>query len=140
MPVSIAMPQNRLLRELGSDDFTQLEPHLKRVRLTRGTALHPAGKAIEHIYFPESGMVSILTVMTTGQQIETAIVGNEGVVGGWVTINSGPSNVQSTVQVEGIGWQITTAKFLAMYKGSDGFSDAMNRYQGVILFQAQQSA
>jgi hypothetical protein len=85
-------------------------------------------------------MVSILTVMMTGQQIETAIVGNEGVVGGWMTINSGPSNTQSTVQIEGVAWRLSAANFLAMYEGSNGFSDAMNRYLGVILFQAQQSA
>ena len=55
--------------------------------MTLGEVLHPVGASIEHLYFPESGMVSMLTVMKSGEQIETAIIGSEGVVGGWVATN-----------------------------------------------------
>jgi hypothetical protein len=46
-----------------------------------GAVLHAPGAPIEHVHFPLNGMVSLLTVMKTGEQIETAIVGREGVVG-----------------------------------------------------------
>ena len=82
----------------------------------------------------------MLTVMRSGEQIETAIIGNEGVVGGWVAIDSTNANTQSTVQIEGSAWQITAEKFVEIYKASDALRAATNRYQGVILFQAQQSA
>jgi CRP-like cAMP-binding protein len=85
-------------------------------------------------------MVSILTVMKTGEQIETAIIGNEGVVGGWAAIDGRNANTQSTVQIEGSAWQLPIAKFLEIYKASDPFRSAINTYQGIILFQAQQSA
>jgi hypothetical protein len=52
--------------------------------MTRGKALHPVGAPIEQVYFPEGGMISMLTVMKSGEQIETAIIGSEGVVGGSV--------------------------------------------------------
>jgi CRP-like cAMP-binding protein len=112
----------------------------KKVRMMRGEVLHPVGASIEHVYFPESGMVSMLTIMRSGEQIETAIIGCEGVIGGWVAINGANTNTQSTVQVEGSAWQVSTAKFLETYNLSDPFRSAMNGYQGVILFQAQQSA
>jgi CRP-like cAMP-binding protein len=105
-----------------------------------GEFLHPAGVPIAHVYFPESGMVSMLTVMKSGEQIETAIIGSEGVVGGWVAIDGAIANTQATVQIEGSAWKIATPKFLEMYKRSDPFRSVMNGYQGVILFQAQQSA
>ncbi len=108
--------------------------------MTRGDFLHPVGSPIEHVYFPDSGMVSMLTVMQSGEQIETAIIGNEGVVGGWIAIDGANANTQSTVQIEGSAWQIPTGEFLEMYRASDSFRSAMNGYQGVILFQAQQSA
>ncbi len=108
--------------------------------MTLGEFLHPVGLPIAQVYFPETGMVSMLTVMKSGEQIETAIIGSEGVVGGWVAIDGGNANTQSTVQIEGSAWQISTAKFLEMYKVSDAFRSAINGYQGVILFQAQQSA
>jgi hypothetical protein len=94
---------------LGASDLARLQPNLKKVHLTRGRFLHPVGVPIEHVYFPDSGMVSLLTVMKSGEQIETAIIGNEGVVGGWVAIDGRNANTQSTVQMEGSAWQIPTA-------------------------------
>ena len=124
-------------RWAGDGDFTRLRANLKNVRLTRGEVLHPVGVPIKHVYFPESGMVSLLTVMKSGELIETAIVGREGVAGGWVAIDGRNANTQSTVQIEGSAWQIPTAKFLEINKASDSFQPAI---KGVILFQAQQSA
>jgi len=105
-----------------------------------GHALHPVGAPIKQVYFPVSGMVSILTVMKTGEQIETAIIGSGGVVGGWVALDGVNANTQSTVQIEGAAWQIQTPKFLELYNASDHFRSLINSYQSVILFQAQQSA
>jgi len=126
------------LAGLGGDDLVRLHPKL--VRMTLGQLLHPVGARIEHVYFPESGMVSMLTVMKSGEQIETAIIGREGVIGGWVAIDGVNTNTQSTVQIEGSAQQVSTARFLETYRASDTFRSAMNAYQGVILFQAQQSA
>ena len=132
--------QNRLLNGLSAGDLAHLQPNLQKVHLTRGRVLHPPAEPIKHIYFPDSGMISMLTVMQTGEQIETAIIGAEGVAGGWVAIDGANSNTQTTVQMEGSAWQIPTARFLEAYNASDRFRAAMNEYQGVILFQAQQSA
>jgi len=85
-------------------------------------------------------MVSLLTVMTTGEQIETAVIGNEGVVGSWVALNGSDSNTQSTVQIDGLALQMMTAKYLEAYKASNAFYNAINEYESLILFQAQQSA
>jgi hypothetical protein len=82
---STAVRQNKLLGGLGGDDLARLHP--KSVRIRRGQLLHPVGAPIAHIYFPESGMVSMLTVMKSGEQIETAIIGNEGIIGSWVAID-----------------------------------------------------
>jgi CRP-like cAMP-binding protein len=85
-------------------------------------------------------MVSMLAVMTTGEQIETAIIGNEGIVGGWVAIDNSDANTQSTVQIEGRAWQMPAVKYRECYGASGAFRDAVNKYEGVIRFQAQQSA
>jgi CRP-like cAMP-binding protein len=140
VPNPSELKRNRLLDRLVDGDFTRLRANLKYVPLTVGEILHPVGVPIKHVYFPERGMVSLLTVMKSGELIETAIVGREGVVGGWVAIDGRNANTQATVQIEGSAWQLPTAKFLEIYKASDAFQSAINRYQGVILFQAQQSA
>ena len=132
--------ENRLLKRLGADDFSRLQPNLKEISMVRGTVLHAPGASIEHVYFPASGMVSLLAVMRTGEQIETAIVGREGVVGASIGSDGSHSAGQATVQIEGSAWQIQAAKFLELYKTSEPFRTLMNRFQYVIFLQAQQSA
>jgi CRP-like cAMP-binding protein len=137
---STIVNQNKLLSGLVAAELALLQPLLKRVSMTRGQVLHPVRAPITHVYFPEVGMVSMLTIMTTGEQIETAIIGNEGVVGGWVAFDGSDANTQSTVQIEGSAWQIPVAKYRECYKASEALRNAINRYESVIRFQAQQSA
>src|SRR5262249_37589754 len=66
---------NRFLAALSAPDFTLLAPHLRPVSLEHGAALHEAGNDIEHVYFPQSGMVSLVVVMRNGATVETATVG-----------------------------------------------------------------
>jgi CRP-like cAMP-binding protein len=132
--------QNRLLNGLAAGDLGRLQANLRKVRLPRGQVLHPPGEPIEQVYFPDSGMISMLTVMQSGEQIETAIIGSEGVAGGWVAIDGANANTQTTVQIDGSAWQIPAADFVEAYQASGRFRSAMNGYQGIILFQAQQSA
>jgi CRP-like cAMP-binding protein len=70
------------------------------LELRANTVLHEQGAAIDDIYFPLSGMVSLLAIMQTGEAIETGIIGAEGVLGGDAPIN-GHLSAQATVQLDG---------------------------------------
>jgi CRP-like cAMP-binding protein len=105
-----------------------------------GAVLHNQGAAIEHVYFPLGGMISLLAVMKTGEQIETAIVGREGVVGASIGSNGSESAGQATVQIAGSAWRVEGSVFLELYESSLPFRTLMNKFQNVILLQAQQSA
>jgi hypothetical protein len=78
---------NRILRHLSPDELNSIEPWLSPTRLEPNVVLLEPGGAIEQVYFPLSGMVSLLSVMQTGEAIETGIVGADGVVGGDAPIN-----------------------------------------------------
>jgi CRP-like cAMP-binding protein len=132
--------ENRLLKQLGADDFAALQPHLKRVAMVRGTVLHPPARPIEHVYFPLSGMVSLLAVMKNGDLIETGIVGREGVVGASIANNGLYAFGQATVQIAGEAWQIQSDAFLKAFNAREQFRLAINRFQSAIFLQAQQSA
>jgi CRP-like cAMP-binding protein len=132
--------ENRLLQRLTADDLSHLQPNLKHFPMAQGHVLHPAGAQIDHVYFPLSGMISVLAVMKTGEQIETAIIGREGVAGASIGSDGSQSAGQATVQIEGSALQIQSAKFLELYNASLPFRTAMNRFQGTVLLQAQQSA
>jgi hypothetical protein len=70
---------NRFLATLPLHDFSLLAPHLRTSRLERGVMLHDVGEEIEHVYFPHSGMVSLVAVMQSGATVETATIGRSGV-------------------------------------------------------------
>jgi CRP-like cAMP-binding protein len=134
------LEENRLLKRMGADDFARLQPDLKKVTMTRATVVHRAGEPIEHVYFPLSGMVSVLALMRTGDAIETAIIGREGVVGAAVGANGAKSAGQTVVQIAGSALQVQSNKFIDLYRASASFRTLVNDFQTVLLLQAQQSA
>lgn len=131
---------NRLLLRLGAGDLSALRPQLKTFTMARGAVLHHAKSPIDHVYFPLAGMISILAVTKAGEQIETAIVGRQGVVG--ASIGSfGPNAFgQSTVQMPGAALRIESGSFLRLFQASESFRLAMNASQANIFAQAQQTA
>jgi CRP-like cAMP-binding protein len=72
---------NSILAALPERDFVRLRSHLEPVELPLGAALYEAGSRVRHLYFPSSGIVSLLQVMADGASAEIAVVGSEGVVG-----------------------------------------------------------
>ena len=80
VPVA-SRPANQLLARLSEEDFTQLQRHLVTVQLHRHQPLQKQGDPIEHVYFPNCGMVSMATVLADGAVVEAATVGDEGLVG-----------------------------------------------------------
>lgn len=137
----MAVGKNRLLEQLGSDDLAALQPCLKLVPMVRGAVLHPSMSVIDHVYFPLSGMVSLLTVMRTGEQIETAVVGRDGAVGASIA-NLGPYSfcTQATVQVAGMAWRVQRKGFLKLYDASARFRELINEFRSIVVVQTQQSA
>jgi CRP-like cAMP-binding protein len=132
--------KSHFLSRLSPIDIAELQPSLKKIPMVQGTVLHPAGSPIEHVYFPLSGMISLLVVMETGQQIETGIIGSEGLAGGSIG-NSGPSSFgQATVQIGGSASQITSPQFMILFNKSADFRKLVNEFQSVLFFQSQQSS
>jgi CRP-like cAMP-binding protein len=132
--------ENRMLQRTNAADLAQLQPNLRNFSMELGAVLHAPGASIKHVYFPLRGMVSLLAVMRTGELIETAIVGREGVVGASVGTGVSQSAGQATVQIAGSAWRIEAPKFLDLYQSSVSFRTLMNKFQNVILLQTQQSA
>jgi len=131
---------NRILQRLPPDDLSLLRPQLKLIDLEQGTVLHEAGAPLEYVYFPTSGMVSVLAVMRTGDAIETAVIGREGVVGGSIGSDGSQPFGQNMVQISGSALRIGARPFLKALEASNGLRSVVNRYQSLVFLQAQQSA
>jgi CRP-like cAMP-binding protein len=131
--------KNRILRQLSIDELKSVQPWLTLVQLQSNVVLHEQGGPIEQIYFPLSGMISLLAVMQSGEAIETGIVGADGLLGGDAPVN-GHLFGQATVQMDGAALTMPKAQFLEAYNAHPHLRNLVNRYQSILLMQAQQNA
>lgn len=131
---------NRILNSLPAADLAAMQPFLKEVPLVQGAFLSHPGVMIEHVHFPVSGLVSLLAVLQSGQQIETGIIGRSGIVGASIANAGLLAFGQATVQIEGAAWQLPRSKFLATIENSPRLRKLVNEHEGYLYFQAQQSA
>ena len=93
---------NRLLASLSQKDFTQLSPHLKPFELVHGDLLFDAGETVNWIYFPHSGVISLVIGLADGQLIEIAMVGRDSLVGASSAMDGKVSLNRGIVQVPGV--------------------------------------
>jgi CRP-like cAMP-binding protein len=106
------MSNNRILQSLREHEQLSMIPHLETAKLSQNDAIHRAGDPLNHIYFPESGLVSLLVVGQDGRAVETGIVGREGLIGGDVILGATASPADVIVQVEGVALRAPTAQVL----------------------------
>ena len=130
---------NRFLATLPPHDFSLLAPHLRTIPLERGVMLHDVGEEIEHVYFPHSGMVSLVAVMQSGADVETATIGRAGVIGASAGLGAKQSVGRAIVQLPGTGAWLSACQFHAAANRSQGIRDLIVRYNDLLLAQVQQS-
>jgi CRP-like cAMP-binding protein len=131
---------NKMLASLPRKDFEALKPHLVPVSLAQGFIVYEAGAEVDYVYFPHSGMFSLLAVMRDGKAIETATVGREGVIGAMAGLGLYKSLVRVTVQLSLQSSKIAAAPFRKSVAASAAIRDLCVRYNEVMLTQARITA
>ncbi|MEM7727439.1 MAG: Crp/Fnr family transcriptional regulator [Cyanobacteria bacterium P01_A01_bin.45] len=96
------VPRNQILAALIPEDYQRLTPHLERVYLNAGIILSEPGEAMTEVYFPDSAMISLVSIMEDGSTTEIAIVGNEGMVGLPVLLGGEATTSCAMVQISGV--------------------------------------
>jgi len=92
---------NRLLADLPFDELERIGSRLERVRPRMREVLYGQGGAMEHVYFPEKGVFSLLTEMADGGVVENLTVGNEGMLGLPAVLGAARSPSRAICQVPG---------------------------------------
>ena len=75
------MFRNELLAALSGEDRERLRPHTQRVTLVLEQVLHEPDENMDHVYFPESGVVSLVADTRDNGLVEVGLTGREGMVG-----------------------------------------------------------
>lgn len=139
MPVT-SQSENLLLAAIEPAEFEQLipllEPHLLRMRET----LQEAGEMPDYVYFPTSGIISMLTVLESGMMIEFATVGREGSTGVPIILGLYNSNLALVSQLPGESLRMRTEDFASAIRRLPAFAEVMRIFSGVMFAFLAQSA
>jgi CRP-like cAMP-binding protein len=131
---------NKLLARLDEDSRIRIEAALETVALQRGTILCEAGEGLEHVYFPKTSVLSMLTVLIDGTQIETATIGQEGAFGAVASMGSALAFSRCMVQFGGLASRIDIRRMRTELELSVTVRETFIRYAEATIFQVQQSA
>jgi CRP-like cAMP-binding protein len=132
--------KNRLLAALSQADFDQLAADLHPVSLSMRQVIYEPGAEIQHLYFVEEGLCSILNIMADGSTVEVGMIGNEGMVGFGAILDSGHSANQVIVQVPGTAQRINAAQFRTAFDRNEGVRRVAHRCIGDALSIGSQTA
>lgn len=132
-------PSNLPLAALPAEDYQRLSPHLKFIELSQGFVFQQEGTAIEHVYFPDEGMASMVLTARDGTGIEVGMVGQEGIVGTRAILGGGSSLPLSMMQIAGRGWQMPVEVFRDECQRGGLFQELVLAHLELTLAEATQS-
>lgn len=131
---------NSLLAALPRKGYLLLLPRLDPVTLKFGEVVYHPGEAIEHVYFPNDCMVSLLTFVEGRLALEVGLVGHEGMLGVPLALGVRESPVRALVQGSGTAMRMTSAHFLKEFRQNLPMQRAVYRYAHALMVQVTQTA
>ena len=133
-------PINRLLAALPEEEYLLLHPHLEPVELPQHKILYSAGEEYQYAYFPSHSIISSVRIMENGSTIEIGVIGNEGMVGIPIVLNTGYSNSTAIVQVGNGGYRIAAEHLREELNRQGELQRLLMRYVQARIIQISQTA
>ena len=141
MPVpNLNQPVNRLLAALPSEVYQRLLPDLQAVELPQHKIIYLAGENYEYAYFPSYSIISSVAIMENGSTTEIGVIGNEGVVGLPIILNTGYTNSTAIVQVGDRGYRIAAKRLTEEMNRQGALNQLLMRYVQARIIQLGQTA
>ena len=131
---------NCVLASLPAADFEALRPHLKPFELVQGDLLFDAGEPVNWVYFPHSGVISLVVGLADGQLIEAAMIGRDSLVGASSALDGRVWLNRGLVQMAGTSSILDVEALRKLAERSIAFRTTLIRHEQALFAQAQQSA
>jgi hypothetical protein len=135
----MAQSPNRILNSLPQNIHAAVEPHLKRIELVPGAVVAETDHPVTLVYFPHTGVISLVVEMLVGDMIETAMVGRDGVVNGTSALDGKVALHRGIVQVAGEASVIMPDTLRELANEFEPLRSILIRHEQVLFAQAQQS-
>jgi CRP-like cAMP-binding protein len=132
--------QNRLVAALPEEDYERLVPALEPVALAEGMALYESRRPQPYLYFPASGIVSLLYVLETGSATEIALTGREGAVGVSLFMGGGATPSRAVVQIPGHAFRMRAEAVKKSFDRGEALHHLLLRFTQALITQMTQTA
>jgi len=127
-----------VLSRLSTAEYKRVEPDLERIPLTFGETIYKAKGEIDHIYFPDKGVISIVGITANERPIEVGLIGSEGFIGLPVFLGVPRSGNDVIVQGEGFAQRISAKAALSEFTRFGAFHDAVLLFAHQLFLQLSQ--
>ena len=132
--------RNRLLAVLSHADRDLLTPNLETIALDVRHVLEAPNDPISHVYFFESGLVSVIGAAPPNHRIEVGMVGYEGMTGLSIVLGDNRSADETMVQSAGSALRISAASLREILDASRSLTATLLRYVNIFMVQSSQTA
>ena len=131
---------NTLLLDLPNQESQLIFPHLEFERLRLSDLLNEIRQTIKFVYFMNSGLASILTVMVDGKSVEVGLVGKEGFVGTPLLAGFTSSPTRIIIQIEGSAFRLRASLLADLLRTCPEFERRLQQFSQIVTLQASQVA
>src|SRR5712691_293765 len=131
--------RNQLLELLPNGEWERVQASLHLIPIKPHDMLQRPGETMRDVYFPLSGVISLMTPMEDGSAVETATIGNEGMAGIHAFLGGGAlGNAQAMGQVPGEALRMNADHFRAELEEDGKLRQVMLAYSQALFAQISQ--
>src|SRR5437868_1744620 len=134
-----AATRNIVLRELSPKDYEKITSVAECVTLATKEQIWQANQPIQNVYFPETAVISLVTLLDAGS-IEAITIGNDGFVGLPIFHGPGSTVTQPNCQMPRESWRLGAAAFIKLGGELPELRRALDRYSQLVIETISQSA
>lgn len=130
---------NQLLSALPIEEYKLLLPNLELVSLTSRQIIYAPDEPIKYVYFPNSGIISLVSITEDGRTVEAGMVGTEGMAGIPIFLGVEQIPSQAIAQVTGEAMRMKADVFKREVTPDTSLYKLLLRYTQALLNQISQS-
>jgi CRP-like cAMP-binding protein len=132
--------QNYFIRCLKDKECADFEPHLELIEMPLEMKIYDPNEQISYIYFPETSIISIVTLLENGSGVETSIVGREGFSGVETILMENAVPREAMVQLGGYGYRMKVESFRKLFAENKIFAQQILHYLYPFITQIAQNS
>src|SRR5260370_9117608 len=132
--------KNRILSALPAEEYKRLLPNLKPVTLEYKQVLYEPNKPIRYVYFPNDGVICLLSTVIRRTAVEIGLLGNEGMLGIPIFLGTNSTPHLAMLQASGSAMRLKAHFLREEFKRGGRLQDLLLRFTQAQLIMIAQTA